>query len=65
MKLGLKVAGALLCFCGLAHVFSFFFAHDSPFVTWPDALGPFWGWTVRIAMIVGGGALLLVSSRSS
>ncbi len=55
--------GLLLAALGIMSIVLSIFNYNVRLLAWVDLWGPTMGWVIRIALIVGGGALYLIFGR--
>ncbi len=64
IKSKLSSLGAFLALAGVVSIALSFFQYNLRILMWIDMWGTTMGWVIRIGLIIGGGILYLIGSRS-
>ena len=65
IKSKLSSIGAFLALAGVASIALNFFNYNLRILMWIDTWGSTMGWVIRVGLIIAGGVLYLIGSRSS
>ncbi|HPA72391.1 MAG TPA: hypothetical protein PKY31_08985 [Spirochaetota bacterium] len=65
LKSQFKSLGAFLAFAGIASIVLHFINWNLKILMWIDMWGSTVGWIIRVGLIIAGGILYLLGSRSS
>lgn len=65
IKSKLSSIGAFLAIAGVASIVLYFIGYNLKILMWIDMWGITMGWVIRVGLIIAGGVLYLIGSRTS